>query len=98
MKLRLISAAAFALIATGAMAQTDQQSTPMDSQWPEASRSAVAPFYTDSSMKTMRDEAGFTAAMKNLKSEDREAIKNECANRNTMNTSFCDQYDKNSNM
>ncbi|MCO6049182.1 hypothetical protein NGM99_05185 [Mesorhizobium sp. RP14(2022)] len=98
MKFRIIAAAALAFAATGAMAQTDQQSTPTDSQWPQASRAAVAPFYTDSSMKTMRDEAGFTAAMKNLKSEDREAIKNECANRNTMNTSFCDQYDKNSAM
>ena len=98
MKRQLIVAAVLAFAATGAMAQTDQQSTPNDAQWPEASRAAVAPFYTDSTMKTMRDDAGFTAAMKNLKSEDREAIKNECANRNTMNTSFCDQYDKNSAM
>ncbi len=58
----------------------------------------MAPFYTDDTMTTLRSDAEFSASLKALKSEDREAIKNECANRNTMNTSFCDQYDKNSAM
>ena len=43
-------------------------------------------------MTTLRSESEFKASLQALKSEDREAIKNECENVSTQRSNFCDMF------
>ncbi|MBE7183679.1 MAG: hypothetical protein INR68_04645 [Methylobacterium mesophilicum] len=87
MKLKLLSVAAIAVAISGsAFAQTSSGSPRLEDS------TMMGQFYSDSDMKTMKTGDEFSAAMQNLKSEDREAISNECKNTNTQHSNFCDAF------
>jgi hypothetical protein len=87
MKLKMLSIAAVAIAISGsAFAQSSTGSPRLDDA------TMMGSFYSDKDMKTMKTGDEFSAAMQNLKSEDREAISNECKNTNTQHSNFCDAF------
>lgn len=101
MQFRILTIAALAVSISGvALAQTSGTAPSTDAATSSRleDKTMMAPFYTDDTMTTLRSDAEFSASLKALKSEDREAIKNECGNSNTQRGVFCDQFKKDSDL
>ncbi len=93
MNLKMLSIAAVSLtIAGNAFAQSATGSPRLDDA------TMMGSFYTDSDMKTMKTGDDFNAAMTGLKSEDREAIMNECKLQNTKRVDFCEAFNASNKM
>jgi hypothetical protein len=98
MLMKFVAASILTLgIATTAMSQSatpDASATPTTTPDPSVfdKPAAMEPFYTDSTMKTMKSDEDFKAAWMALTQEDRDAFSKECdSDSEKLHNDFCEK-------